>query len=189
MEKETRKELHTYKAVIRHDPVEHHDYVEWIGGKPKTNVPLDAQITIWQEPPKGDRRETDSDGDAYTASLRGDQLEWLTPGVKMPESVEVSITVMRKQLNSVRDKDRGRTYKAVLHGKRIEWLNGKPEAPQELEVRVKTPIKLWKSEAERTAVLTEALTALRKSGAFADIEDPVAWQREIRKDPPLYGRD
>ena len=76
------KKKYTYKAIIRHDPVEHHDYVEWISGKPRTNVPLDAQITIWQEPPKGYSRKTDNDGDTYTASLRGDRLEWLTPGVQ-----------------------------------------------------------------------------------------------------------
>ena len=96
---------------------------------------------------------------------------------------------MEKQFNFVRDEDRGRTYKAVLHGKQVEWLNGKPEAPQELEVSVKTPIKRWKSEAERKAALRDALDKLAKSGAFADIEDPVAWQREIRKDRPLPGRD
>lgn len=189
MEKEAHKELHTYKAVIRHDPVEHHDLVEWVSGKPKINVPLEVEISVWKEEPKGDRRETNDDGDTYNASLRGDRLEWLTPGIKMPESVEVSITIMEKQFNFVRDEDRGRTYKAVLHGKRVEWLDGEPEARQELEVSVKTPIKRWKSEAERKAALMDALAALRKSGAFADMEDPVAWQREIRKDRPLPGRD
>ena len=187
------KKKYRYKAVIRHDPVEHHDYVEWISGKPRTNEPLDAQITIWQEPPKGDKRlaeqSKDSDGDTYNASLRGDRLAWLTPGIKIDKPIEVSITVMERQLNFVRDEDRGRTYKAILQGKQVEWLDGKPEAPQELEVRVKTPIKRWKSEAERKAVLKDALTSLRKAGVFADIEDPVAWQREIRKDRPLPGRD
>ena len=183
------KKKYTYKAVIRHEPGEDYCRLEWISGKPRTNVPLEAQITIWQEPPAGDRRETDNDGDTYTASLRGDRLDWLSMGVEIDEPIEVSITVMERQLNFVREEDRGRTYKAVLHGKRVEWLNGKPEAPQELEVRVKTPIKRWKSEAERKAVLREALDKLSKSGAFADIEDPVAWQREIRKDRPLPGRD
>lgn len=183
------KKKHTYKAVIRHDPEEHHDYVEWISGKPRTNVPLEVEITIWQGEPEGYLRETDNDGDTYIASLRGDRLDWLSMGVEIDEPIEVSITVMEKQLNFVREEDRGRTFKAVLHGKRVEWLNGKPEAPQGLTVRVKTPIKRWKSEAERQAVLTEALAALRKSGAFADMEDPVTWQREIRKDRPLPGRD
>ena len=189
MEEEIHKELHTYKAVIRHDPVEHRDHVEWISGKPNMEEPLKAEISVWVEEPEVDRRETDNEGDTYTASLRGDRLDWMSMGVKISEPIEVSITIMEKQLNFVRDEDRGRTYKAVLHGKRVEWLNGKPEAPQELEVRVKTPIKRWKSESERKAALRDALSTLRESGAFADIEDPVAWQREIRKDRPLPGRE
>lgn len=35
----------------------------------------------------------------------------------------------------------------------------------------------------------EALKELRKLGTFRDITDPVAWQREQRKDRPLPGRD
>lgn len=34
----------------------------------------------------------------------------------------------------------------------------------------------------------EALEALRKLNPFRDIVDPVAWQREIRKNRPLPGR-
>ncbi len=34
-----------------------------------------------------------------------------------------------------------------------------------------------------------ALRQLRKLGTFQKITDPVAWQREIRKDRPLPGRD
>jgi hypothetical protein len=34
-----------------------------------------------------------------------------------------------------------------------------------------------------------ALRQLRKLGTFKQISDPVAWQREIRKDRPLPGRD
>lgn len=34
-----------------------------------------------------------------------------------------------------------------------------------------------------------ALRQLRKLGTFKKITDPVAWQREIRKDRPLPGRD
>ena len=50
MEEEIHKELHTYKAVIRHDPVEHRDHVEWISGKPKTDVPIEVEISVEDEP-------------------------------------------------------------------------------------------------------------------------------------------
>jgi len=44
------------------------------------------------------------------------------------------------------------------------------------------------AEAQRRRVAT-ALDALRGSGVFADIANPVAWQRDIRKDRPLPARE
>ncbi|MCX7046675.1 MAG: hypothetical protein NTX50_14465 [Candidatus Sumerlaeota bacterium] len=43
-------------------------------------------------------------------------------------------------------------------------------------------------EARRRQV-TAALDTLRQSTAFAHVADPVAWQREIRRDRPLPGRE
>ncbi|MGY6278247.1 hypothetical protein [Methylomonas sp. MgM2] len=37
--------------------------------------------------------------------------------------------------------------------------------------------------------LKEALEAAVATNAFADIVDPAAWQRDIRQDRPLPGRD
>ncbi len=37
--------------------------------------------------------------------------------------------------------------------------------------------------------LLDALKRLRELGTFSKIDDPVAWQREIRKDRPILGRD
>lgn len=45
------------------------------------------------------------------------------------------------------------------------------------------------TEEERKAAIRKALHNLQQSGAFSDIDDPVAWQREIRKDRPLPGRE
>lgn len=42
---------------------------------------------------------------------------------------------------------------------------------------------------ERKRRLGEALLQLQLANPFKDITDPVAWQREIRKDRPLPGRD
>jgi hypothetical protein len=44
------------------------------------------------------------------------------------------------------------------------------------------------SEAERTQRIKFALQTLAEMETFADIEDPVEWQRKIRKDRPLPGR-
>lgn len=37
--------------------------------------------------------------------------------------------------------------------------------------------------------IKQAIRNLQQIGAFRTIKDPVAWQREIRKDRPLPGRD
>ncbi|MFL5384878.1 MAG: hypothetical protein ACJ8GN_20355 [Longimicrobiaceae bacterium] len=42
---------------------------------------------------------------------------------------------------------------------------------------------------ERGRQIADALDKLAAMHAFADIDDPVEWQREIRKDRPLPGRD
>jgi hypothetical protein len=41
---------------------------------------------------------------------------------------------------------------------------------------------------EEIELVSHLFQALADMGAFAEIEDPVAWQREIRKDRPLPGR-
>jgi hypothetical protein len=45
------------------------------------------------------------------------------------------------------------------------------------------------SEEQRRQKLGECLEQLAKHSPFTDIEDPVAWQREIRKDRALPGRE
>ena len=95
------KKKYTYKAVIRHDPVEHHDYVEWISGKPRTDVPLEAEISVWED------------------------------------------------------------------------LTGMDEVKGEVDMKK----------------AVDALREIAKRGGVPQIPDPLEWQREIRKDRPLPGRE
>jgi len=44
-------------------------------------------------------------------------------------------------------------------------------------------------EAKRKQRLKEAFETLAEMGTFADIKDPVEWQRQIRRDRPLPGRE
>lgn len=44
-------------------------------------------------------------------------------------------------------------------------------------------------QERRRRAVASALDALRKSGAFDQVDGPVAWQRETRKDRPLPGRE
>ena len=84
-----------------------------------------------------------------------------------------------------------RAYKAILHGDRVEWLDGAPDAdgPLPVEIMVETSSGADVKDGDEIAPVSHFFQALADMGTFADIEDPVAWQREIRKDRPLPGRE
>ncbi len=83
-----------------------------------------------------------------------------------------------------------RAYKAILHGDRVEWLDGAPDADGTLPVYITLSEVSVSEDPELEGKTTfEILQGLADMGAFAEIEDPVAWQREIRKDRPLPFRD
>jgi hypothetical protein len=78
------------------------------------------------------------------------------------------------------------------------------EADADGTLHLPLPMELRKSRLKVTATIQavqdltdrptkeDALAALRKLrdlGTFKKIADPVAWQREIRKDRPMPGRD
>ncbi len=86
------------------------------------------------------------------------------------------------------------TYRAVLKGSRLEWRgDSPPEASAEgipVEVTVLRDRRLSASRASDAGKrMAAALEKLADSGAVADIEDPVTWQRRIRQDRRLPGRD
>lgn len=81
------------------------------------------------------------------------------------------------------------TYKAVLRGDRLEWMGTAPhgrrrEDPVEVEVRI-----LPKTSARSGEKMAAALEKLAKMDADTAIVDPVDWQREMRRDRPLPGRE
>lgn len=85
------------------------------------------------------------------------------------------------------------TYEAILNGDRLEWSSGAPKSGRPVRVHVTVVDELLEESAEERAArgrrMADALEKLAASGAFREIADPVAWQREIRKDKPLYGRE
>ena len=87
------------------------------------------------------------------------------------------------------------TYRAVLKGSHLEWRGeAPPEISEERAVSVEVtvlPDKRFSSSRAPDAGerMADALEKLAASRAVADIEDPVEWQREIRRDRPLPGRD
>lgn len=54
------------------------------------------------------------------------------------------------------------------------------------KVEIVLPLRRVKQDRQRIA---ELFSQLQQAHAFQDIEEPVAWQKEIRRDRPLPGRD
>jgi hypothetical protein len=83
------------------------------------------------------------------------------------------------------------SYKARVENNTITWPEGKPPELQdgrEHDVLVILP-ENSEEKFRRSQQLANILKNLSKLDPFRDIEDPVEWQREIRKDRPLPGRE
>jgi hypothetical protein len=81
------------------------------------------------------------------------------------------------------------SYRAVLKGNQLEWTDPGPvdlNPEQAVEVTI---LEEPDQTADRGKRMAEALEKLAASDAFSEISDPSEWQREIRKDRPLPGRE
>ncbi|HEV7669085.1 MAG TPA: hypothetical protein VGS22_11205 [Thermoanaerobaculia bacterium] len=87
------------------------------------------------------------------------------------------------------------TYRAVLKGNRLEWQGETPsEIAAERSILVDVTILgeerfSASREAHAGERMAAALESLAASRAVIDIEDPVGWQREGRRDRSLPDRD
>jgi uncharacterized protein YfaS (alpha-2-macroglobulin family) len=66
-----------------------------------------------------------------------------------------------------------------------------PEELRKSKLQVTATIQAVRDPSERPTKedAVAALRKLRELGTFKEIADPVAWQREMRQDRPLPGRD
>jgi hypothetical protein len=83
------------------------------------------------------------------------------------------------------------TYRAILKGNRLQWVESEPthlDVEQPVEVRIlDTPGDV--DAATQGQRMAKALERLAATDALSHIQDPSEWQREIRKDRPLPGRE
>jgi hypothetical protein len=111
----------------------------------------------------------------YPAVLRGGQIEWtdgLPPWANSSEPIQIVVSEETSTLpihEHVTEEERRRRIAVVkeLVGE-IRYANAEEE--------------------ERAKQRVEALRGLAALGGISSIPDPVAWQREQRKDRPLPGR-
>lgn len=86
------------------------------------------------------------------------------------------------------------TYRAKLRDGKLEWTDEAPPVPQSAETQVLVTLLPEKNSqaderAARRRQAVEALEKLAAMGGIKSIPDPVAWQREMREDRPLPGRE
>ena len=86
-----------------------------------------------------------------------------------------------------------RTYEAILVGDRIEFPGGGPQEPGPLNVHVTVLGAAGGAGAngrrERGVAMAAALEKLARAGTLATVIDPAQWQREVRRDRDLPGRE
>lgn len=85
------------------------------------------------------------------------------------------------------------TYKAILKGNHLEWREEAPEPlPNDQELAVMVTIldePASPSRPGRGPRMAEALEKLATSGGIRGIDDPLQWERDLRREPPPPGRD
>ena len=81
------------------------------------------------------------------------------------------------------------TYTAVLRGETLEWTAGAPDLPAGAAVTVHVTVIAPARPKPNGAAAAAALQALADAGGALSFGDPVEWQREVRADRPLAGRE
>lgn len=80
------------------------------------------------------------------------------------------------------------TYSATLRDGLLKWDDGPPPLPPG-DVPVHVTVLAAPTPATGGSAMAAALEALAAAGGPAGFDDPVAWERELRVDRPLSGRD
>jgi len=86
------------------------------------------------------------------------------------------------------------TYRAVLHGDRLEWRDEEPEKlPADRGIEVVVTI-LGHSDPPAVArtrgvAMAAALERLAAAGGPESFGDAAEWEREVREERPLPGRE
>ena len=84
-----------------------------------------------------------------------------------------------------------RIFEAILKGNLSEWANEVPrqgDRPVRVYVTLQEEPSTLSAEFRRQRIV-EILEKIAANNVFADISDPVEWQRDLRQYRPLPGRD
>ena len=119
----------------------------------------------------------------YKAVLHNDRVKWLKGAPDADEPVPVHIILDKEKHEYIQSR-------TMLQNDTVKWL----DAPPEINGPVQTYIILLNHPKvdhpdNRGLIGVAMLEILADRGTFDHIEDPVAWQREQRKDRPMPFRD
>jgi hypothetical protein len=84
-----------------------------------------------------------------------------------------------------------RIFEAILKGNLLEWANEVPrqgDRPVRVYVTLQEERSTLSAEFRRQRIV-EILEKIAANNVFSEISDPVEWQRDLRQDRPLPGRD
>ncbi len=86
------------------------------------------------------------------------------------------------------------TYQGILREGRIEWSGEAPKLPAHHQgVRVQVTLLERVEEVQEGGTqgqrMAAALERVAAACSLVGIPDPAAWEREVREDRPLPGRD
>lgn len=82
-----------------------------------------------------------------------------------------------------------RTYRAMLINGRIEWVDPPPRAKEPTPVHITVVGGVSDTDTGRGKAMADALRRLADQGGIASISDPVEWQRQVREERRLPGRE
>ena len=83
------------------------------------------------------------------------------------------------------------TYEAILRGDHLEWSGEARPSPADPDrpVAVRVTILDDATATGNGRLMAEALGQLAASHALTSLEDPISWEREVRRERPLPDRD
>lgn len=82
-----------------------------------------------------------------------------------------------------------RVYRAILRGDRVQWIDQPPKKQRPIPVHITLIQNEPNISHTRGESMASALENLAHQGGLKHIVDPTAWQKQIREDKPLMGRD
>lgn len=104
------------------------------------------------------------------------------------EVMAVVVKLQTVQLESMYARFMRENYRATLKGDRLEWQGDAPAVDgQAVTVQV-TLLPDVPSQAHQGARMAAILEQLAAGDAASDIDDPVAWERDLREDRELPDR-